>query len=80
MKKEELEFNHDFSTDLIYFEDMNGISEIPFSITFKHDSKEATITFVNGNDIFKLADIVAEMLKKNDIDCTVYKNDYSKEK
>lgn len=80
MKKEELEFNQDTSTVFTDWTTMNTISQIPFSATFTHKNQWVTVQLVNESDVLKLADIFAEMLKKNGIDCTVYKNDYSKEK
>ena len=74
MKKKELEFKQDTSTFLTDWTTVNTVSEIPFTATFQHKNQWVTVQLVNESDVLKLADIFAEMLKKNGIDCTITKS------
>jgi hypothetical protein len=48
--------------------------EQPFHVNFGYEDKWIEIQLVNGSDVFKLADVFADMLKKNDIYYTVFKS------
>lgn len=83
MKDKDLEFSHDSTTNIFDWSTMNTKEtciEVPFSATFSYGNKWIGIQLVNGSDVFKLADIFAEMLKKNDIDFTVSKYGNTEEK
>jgi hypothetical protein len=44
------------------------IAEHPFNITFSHGGKSVNISFVNGSDVFKLAEIFQNILNENGIE------------
>jgi hypothetical protein len=44
------------------------ILEPPFNITFSHGGKSVNISFVNGSDVFKLAEIFQNILNENGIE------------
>jgi hypothetical protein len=44
------------------------IAEPPFNITFSHGGKSVNISFVNGSDVFKLAEIFQNILNENGIE------------
>lgn len=58
---------------------MDTITETPFSATFKYSGERITVQLVNAGDVLKLASVFADMLKKNDIDCTITKSKQTKE-
>jgi hypothetical protein len=45
----------------------------PFAITFSWKGNYTTIQLVNGDDVFKLADIFSKMLTENNIEHKIVK-------
>jgi hypothetical protein len=45
----------------------------PFAITFSWKGNYTTIQLVNGDDVFKLADIFSKMLTENNIEHKIIK-------
>ena len=45
----------------------------PFTITFSFKDSYTTIQLVNGDDVFKLADIFSKMLTENNIEHKIIK-------
>lgn len=50
-------------------------TEIPFHVSFSHENRWVNIQLVNGIDVLKLADVFADMLKKNNIDYVITKSE-----
>ena len=44
------------------------ISEPPFMIKFSNGDKSVSISLINGNDVFKLAEVFKNMLIENEIE------------
>ena len=57
--------NDDFRTIPLYHS--------PFSITFSFKDNYTKIQLVNGDDVFKLADIFSKMLTENNIEHKIIK-------
>ena len=45
-----------------------AIQPTPFSMTFSWQDDQVTVKLVNGEDVFKLADIFSKMLTENNIE------------
>ena len=52
----------------------NGVKPLPFSITFAWDGNDVSISLKNGDDIFKLARILTEILEANNIEYNIKTN------
>lgn len=59
------ELNHTYES--------HNIEYPPFSITFSFEDKHISLQLMNGEDIFKLADLFSEVLTKNNIEHKITK-------
>jgi len=63
-----------FTTDNFKNETLLYLKNFPFQITFKWQNQSTIIKLLNGEDVFKFADIIQQICIENDIKIQIIKN------